>query len=76
MKPSWCTPLIEGFPMVSRAQQKVLWFERSQHNKQGVCHNVALPLTLKSILRQKKDYENSNILPCKNIILKKSSHKK
>ncbi len=40
----------------------------------GVCHNMALPFTLKSILRQKKkNYGNSNILPCKNIIFKKSS---
>jgi hypothetical protein len=38
--------------------------------KQGVCHTVALPSKLKSILRQKKkNYENSNkISPCKNII--------
>jgi hypothetical protein len=34
-------------------------------NKQGV---VALPLTLKTILRQKKDYGNSNISPCKKYI--------
>jgi hypothetical protein len=34
---------------------------------------MALPLTLKSILRQKKNYGNSNISPCKKIILKKSS---
>jgi hypothetical protein len=33
---------------------------------------VALPFTLKSILRQKKNYGNSNISPYKNIILKKS----
>jgi hypothetical protein len=39
--------------------------------KQGVFHTVALPFTLKSILRQKKNYENSNISPCKNIIFKK-----
>jgi hypothetical protein len=31
------------------------------------CH-----FTLKSILRQKKSYENSNISPCKNIIFKKT----
>jgi hypothetical protein len=31
---------------------------------------VALPITLKNILRQKKNYENSNISPCKNIIKK------
>jgi hypothetical protein len=36
--------------------------------KQGVCHLVALPFTLKSILWQKKTYGNSNISPCKNII--------
>jgi hypothetical protein len=37
---------------------------------------VALPFTLKiSILRQKKNYESSNISPCKNIhnLQKKSS---
>jgi hypothetical protein len=34
--------------------------------KQGAYHNVALPFTFKSILRQKKNYGNSNILPCKN----------
>jgi len=32
---------------------------------------VALPFTLKSILRKKKNYGNSNISPCKNIIFKK-----
>ncbi len=44
-----------------------------KHNldlKQGVCHTVALPLTLKRILRQKKNYENSSISPCKYIIFK------
>jgi hypothetical protein len=45
-----------------------------QSLKQGVCRSVALPFTLNSILRQKKkNYENSNISPCKNIIFKKSS---
>jgi hypothetical protein len=29
--------------------------------QQGVCHIVALPFTLKNILRQKKNYGNSNI---------------
>jgi hypothetical protein len=32
-----------------------------------------LPFTLKSILRKKKNYENSDISPCKNIIFKKKS---
>jgi hypothetical protein len=39
--------------------------------KQGVCHSVALPFTLQSILRQKMSDGNSNISPCKNIIFKK-----
>jgi hypothetical protein len=34
---------------------------------------MALPFTLKSILRQKKNYGNSNISPCENIIFQKSS---
>jgi hypothetical protein len=43
-------------------------------NKGCVSYTVALPFTLKSILRRqkKKNYENSNILPCKNITFKKS----
>ncbi len=45
-------------------------------NKGCVTHTVALPFTLKSILWQKKNNENSNISPCKNIIFKKSSEKK
>ncbi len=40
-------------------------------NNKGCVTLVALPLTLKSILRQKKNYENSNISPGKNIIFKK-----
>ncbi len=48
----------------------------NQHQK-GVCHSVALPLTLKSISRQKKkNYGNSNISPCQNIIFKKILYKK
>jgi hypothetical protein len=44
--------------------------------KQGVCHIVTLLFTLKGILRrQKKNGGNSNISPCKNIMLKKSSKK-
>jgi hypothetical protein len=36
---------------------------------------MALPFTLKIILRQKKNYGNSNSSPCKSIILKQSSKK-
>jgi hypothetical protein len=39
--------------------------------KQGVCHTMALPFTWKRILRWKKNYGNSYISPCKNIIVKK-----
>jgi hypothetical protein len=42
-----------------------------------VCHTVALPFTLNSILsRQKKNYGNSNISPCKNILIFKKSSKR
>ncbi len=46
--------------------------------EQGMCHIAAkLPFTLKKyILRQKKNYENSNISPCKNIIFKKKASKR
>ncbi len=44
-----------------------------QTNKGGGCHTVALPFTLKHILRQRENYPNSNISPCKNIIFNKSS---
>jgi hypothetical protein len=43
--------------------------------QQGVCHIAALPFTLKSILMQNKNYENSNISPCKNINLQKNALK-
>ncbi len=43
--------------------------------KQGVCHIMGLPFALKSILRHKKNYENSNISSFENIIFKKSSKK-
>jgi hypothetical protein len=33
---------------------------------------MVLPFTLKSILKKKKNYENSNISPRKNIIFKKN----
>jgi len=36
----------------------------------GVFHTLAYPFPLKHILRQKKNYGNSNISPCKNTIFK------
>jgi hypothetical protein len=44
--------------------------QHHKNEKQGVYHTVALPFTLKIILRKKKNYGNSNISPCKNIIFK------
>jgi hypothetical protein len=44
-----------------------------QVQTRGVSCCVALPFTLKSILRPKKNYRNSNISPGKNVIFKKSS---
>jgi hypothetical protein len=43
--------------------------------QQGMCHIVTLPFILESILRQKKTYGNSNILPFKDIIFKKKTLK-
>jgi hypothetical protein len=46
------------------------------YSNKGLCHIVALPFTLKSILMQnKRNYGNSNISPCKNIIFKKTPPK-
>jgi len=60
--------------MIPRAEHEAPWSGRSQHDKtRGVSHTVALPFTLKSTLRQKKNSGNSNISPCKNIIFKTSS---
>jgi hypothetical protein len=38
---------------------------KSSYKQQGVCCTVELPFTLKSILRQKKNYGHSNISSCK-----------
>ncbi len=67
--------LIKVFSTVSKAYQKTSRFGMvkawSQTKTRGVSHTMALPFTLKSILRQKKNYGNSNISPCQNIIFKK-----
>jgi hypothetical protein len=43
--------------------------------KQGVCHIVALPFTLKNILQQKNNYGNSDISPCKKYKLQENPFK-
>jgi hypothetical protein len=40
-------------------------------NNQGVCHILSLPFTLKSILRQRKNYGNSNIFTMQKYNLQK-----
>jgi hypothetical protein len=60
-------------PHLTKRHTWKMHFWMSKYIKQGVCHTAALPFTLKSTLRQKKSYGNSNISPCKNIIFKKSS---
>jgi hypothetical protein len=40
-----------------------LFLYSNLYGKQGVCHTMALPFTLKSILGQKKNYGNSNFSP-------------
>jgi len=45
--------------------------------KQGVCHIVALPFTLRKYFKAKKKFMETQILsPCKNIIFKKNSSKR
>jgi len=81
----FCQPGKKGFPDgISRRERACSAVQSANPNlmdpptpgtalkrKQGVFHTVALPFTLKSILMQKKNSENSNISPCKNIIFKK-----
>jgi hypothetical protein len=47
--------------------------EAKQKQNKGCVPLWPLPFTFKSILMKKKNYENSNISLCKNIIFKKSS---
>jgi hypothetical protein len=51
-------------------------FHVTKLKKKAKARSVVLPFTLKRILRQRKNSGNSNISPCKDIILKKSSKKK
>jgi hypothetical protein len=77
--PSHTRPSLPSFLPVVRPNVGNLWkleevLQSSSHLKQGgLCHTVALPFTLfKRILRQKKNYGNSNISPCRNNIIFKT----
>jgi len=68
--------LLKIFYFIKGLSPSPFFFFESWQNfaiKKKVGHIMALPFTLKSILRQKKNYESSNIALCKNIIFKKSS---
>jgi hypothetical protein len=56
---------------VCKVGKNTLYVDHINKEKQGVCHIVTLSFTLKHMLRQKKNDENSNISRSKNIILKK-----
>jgi hypothetical protein len=65
-KPIFCTIFCKVQKKYDKLMQKPHKAQKDKpaHSvKQGVCHTVALPFTLKSILRQKKNYGNSNIAP-------------
>jgi hypothetical protein len=48
----------------------------SRNKTRGMSQCGPCPFTLKKYLRKKKNYGNSNISPCKNIISKKVLQKK
>jgi hypothetical protein len=49
--------------MIIRGEKQLKETQPWMQNERGVCHTVALPLTLKNIARQKKNYGNSKNLP-------------
>jgi hypothetical protein len=49
---------------------------KNERKKRGMSHSCLAIYIKTRILRQKKNYGNSNILPCKNIIFKKKSSKR
>jgi hypothetical protein len=57
----------------NKFQKSRFWKEKSVENvvTLGPTPQITLVYIFKKILRQKKNYENSNISPCKNIIFKK-----
>jgi hypothetical protein len=61
---------VGGKKSMKKIRSRVSSQNYSMWRKQEVCHTVTLPFTLKSILRQKMNYGNSNISPCKNVIFK------
>jgi hypothetical protein len=69
--PHFVTSVLPKMADTERDKETRTSLQKRCHNKQGVCQTVALPFTLKSILRQMKNYGHSNVSRCKNIIFKK-----
>jgi hypothetical protein len=69
--PHFVTSVLPKMADTERDKETRTSLQKRCHNKQGVCHMVALSFTLKSILRQMKNYGHSNVSRCKNIIFKK-----
>jgi hypothetical protein len=73
----WCfctwEHALNTYPSLSIFPKKERKKEAKQKQNKGCVTLWPLPFTFKSILMQKKNYENSNISLCKNIIFKKSS---
>jgi hypothetical protein len=72
---------VKGHQSHSPLLKKPKWSSKKaaaqQQQQQGVCHTVALPFTLKSILRQNEElWKPKYFSPCKNLIFQKSSKKR
>ncbi len=77
---NWKKPSLLSGVYISIVEKQFVgeYFEHNENKKKqtkirGVSHCGLGQVTLKHILRQKKNYGNSNISPCKNTIFKKSS---
>jgi hypothetical protein len=67
-------PWLAGLPLAEKPRMNVTTAktEAEMEKKQGVCHTVALPFTIKkSILRQKKNNGNSKYFTMQKPILQK-----
>jgi hypothetical protein len=65
-----------SFGVTPKNKPAKLYFTRKCTTKESLTSGMALPFTLKSILRQKNNYGNSNLSPCKNILIfQKSSER-
>ncbi len=72
VSPLWGTRLLRQNAVQFLGSISTRTFQQLEMQSNKGCVTLwPLPFTVKSILVQKKNYENSNISPCKNIIFKK-----